>query len=129
MFYLSDLILFCLLLVILGIFIFISGYGKAFINFFSTKKSFEKLEIKNLNEVEKSIIYACKVAAYEAIFFVGIGTVYYYVNWIFIEAQDSKPKDKKSDPFSQLSARPHAFPCLIIFANTTFICYDIKNVY
>lgn len=82
LFYLSDLILFCLLLVILGIFIFISGYGKAFIKVFSTKKSFEKLEIKTLKEVEKSIIYACKVAAYEAIFFVGIGTGYYYVNWM-----------------------------------------------
>ena len=82
LFYASDLILFCLLVVILGVFIFISGYGKSFIKIFSSKNTFEKLEIKTLKEVEKSIIYACKVAAYEAIFFLCIGTVYYYVNWM-----------------------------------------------
>lgn len=82
LFFISDLILFLLLLVILGVFIFISGYGKPFIKIFTTKKSFNKLELKSLTDIEKSIIYASKVAAYEAIFFVGIGTVYYYVNWM-----------------------------------------------
>ncbi len=82
LFFISDLILFVLLLVILGAFIFISGYGKPFIKVFTTKKSFNKLELKSLTDIEKSIIYASKVAAYEAIFFVCIGTVYYYVNWM-----------------------------------------------
>lgn len=82
LFFRSDVILFVLLLVILGVFIFISGYGKPFIKVFTTKKSFNKLELKSLADIEKSIIYASKVAAYEAIFFVCIGTVYYYVNWM-----------------------------------------------
>lgn len=82
LFYLSDLILFALLLVILGVFIFIFGYGKPFIKIFTSKKSFNKLELKTLKDIEKSIVYASKVAAYEAIFFVCIGTVYYYVNWM-----------------------------------------------
>lgn len=81
-FYLADFILFALLLVILGVFIFISGYGKSFIKIFTSKKSFNKLELKTLKDIEKSIVYASKVAAYEAIFFVCIGTVYYYVNWM-----------------------------------------------
>ncbi len=81
-FYLADYILFGLLLVILGVFIFISGYGKSFIKIFTSKKSFNKLELKTLKDIEKSIVYASKVAAYEAIFFVCIGTVYYYVNWM-----------------------------------------------
>ncbi len=82
LFFISDLILFALLLVILGAFIFISGYGKPFIKIFTTKKSFNKLELKTLKDIEKSIVYASKVAAYEAIFFVCIGTIYYYVNWM-----------------------------------------------
>lgn len=82
LFYLSDIILFALLLAILGTFIFISGYGKPFIKIFTSKKSFNQLELKTLKDIEKSIVYACKVAAYEAIFFVCIGTVYYYVNWM-----------------------------------------------
>ncbi len=82
LFYLSDFILFGLLLVILGVFIFISGYGKSFIKIFTSKKSFNKLELRTLKDIEKSIVYASKVAAYEAIFFVCIGTVYYYVNWM-----------------------------------------------
>ena len=45
MFFISDLILFVLLLVILGVFIFISGYGKPFIKIFTSKKSFNKLEL------------------------------------------------------------------------------------
>lgn len=82
LFFISDLILFVLLLVILGVFIFIFGYGKPFIKIFTSKKSFNKLELKTLKDIEKSIVYASKVAAYEAIFFVCIGTVYYYVNWM-----------------------------------------------
>lgn len=82
LFYLSDLILFAILLVILGVFIFIFGYGKPFIKIFTSKKSFNTLELKTLKDIEKSIVYASKVAAYEAIFFVCIGTVYYYVNWM-----------------------------------------------
>ena len=85
LFYLSDLILFCLLIVILGIFIFLSGYGKAFVKIFSSKKTFNKLEVGTLKDIEKSILYASKVAAYEAIFFVCIGTVYYYVNLMNIQ--------------------------------------------
>lgn len=82
LFFISDLILFVLLLVILGVFIFILGYGKPFIKIFTSKKSFNKLELKTLKDIEKSIVYASKVAAYEAIFFACIGTVYYYVNWM-----------------------------------------------
>ena len=44
------------------------------------------MKLKNtlivVKDIEKSIVYASKVAAYEAIFFVCIGTVYYYVNWM-----------------------------------------------
>ena len=80
LFYIPDLILFALLLVILGVFIFIFGYGKPFIKIFTSKKSFNKLELKTLKDIEKSIVYASKVAFYELIFFICIGTVYYYVN-------------------------------------------------
>ena len=82
LFYPSDIILFGLLVVILGVFIFISGYGKVFVKIFSSRKNFRKLELGTLKEIEKSIVYASKVAVYEAIFFVCIGTVYFYVNWM-----------------------------------------------
>lgn len=36
---------------------------------------------------------------------IGIKLLVSGINWIFIDAQDSKPKDKKSDSFSQLSVR------------------------
>lgn len=85
LFYGPDLILFCLQIVILAVFIFISGYGKTFLRIFSLKNTFANFELKTLKDVEKSIIYASKVAAYEAIFFVCIGMVYYYVNWMNIQ--------------------------------------------
>ena len=73
LFYGPDLILFCLQIVILAVFIFISGYGKTFLRIFSLKNTFANFELKTLKDVEKSIIYASKVAAYEAIFFVWHG--------------------------------------------------------
>ena len=80
--YPSDAILLGLHIVILGVFIFISGYGNVFVKIFLPRKKFSKLELSTLKKIEKSIVYAAKVAAYEAIFFVCIGTVYYYVNWM-----------------------------------------------
>ena len=36
---------------------------------------------------------------------IGIKILVSGINWIFIDTPESKPKDKKSDPFSQLSVR------------------------
>lgn len=84
-FFPSDMFLLFLLVLILAGFIFISGYGKAFIKLFSTRKYFDTLELDTLKTIEKSITYASKAAVYEAVFFVCIGTVYYYVNWMNIQ--------------------------------------------
>jgi len=80
-FFSFNLLLFCLLSLILVFFIFISGFTKPFIKIFLTKKHFVKLELAELKQIENALVYTAKVALYEAIFFVCIGTTYYYVNW------------------------------------------------
>lgn len=85
LFYFSEILLLFLILVILAAFIFLSGYSKAFFKIFYTRKKFSALQLYQLKQIETSLDYASKIAAYEAIFFILIGTVFYYINWQHIQ--------------------------------------------
>ena len=82
LFFPSDMLLLSLILVMLGILVFASGHGRAFVRAFSTGKAFEVLGPGQLRKIDKALAFACKAAAYEALFLICIATVYYYVNWM-----------------------------------------------
>ena len=81
LFYFSENLLLFLLLVILTAFIFLSGYSKTFLKIFYTHKKIKTLQLSQLKKIETSLEYASKIVGYEAIFFILIGVVFYYVNW------------------------------------------------
>ncbi|MBP5157886.1 MAG: hypothetical protein ILP18_08465 [Treponema sp.] len=85
LFFPSDMLLLLLILVMLGILVFASGHGRAFVRAFCTGKAFEVLGPSQLRKIDKALAYACKAAAYEALFLVCIATVYYYVNWMNVQ--------------------------------------------
>lgn len=68
------------LILILGIMIFLSGYGKAFLKLFAGPKKIQNMELKELKDVELSVSYALKSLLYICAFFLLISGIYFYLN-------------------------------------------------
>ena len=64
-----DIYDFLAVLLTFVILIFLTGYGKAFLRVFSSKKKFQALELKELQETEYSLELSSKILLYGAAFF------------------------------------------------------------
>lgn len=69
------------LILILGIMIFLSGYGKAFLKIFTQAKKIQNMELKELKDVELSVSYAFKTLLYICSFYLLISGIYFYLNF------------------------------------------------
>lgn len=69
------------LILILGIMIFLSGYGKSFLKIFSRSGKIKSANLKELKDVELSISYALKSLLYVCSFFLLISGIYFYLNF------------------------------------------------
>ncbi|MCR4741442.1 MAG: hypothetical protein K5866_01015, partial [Treponema sp.] len=64
-----DIYDFLTVILTFAILIFLTGYGKAFLRVFSSKKMFAALELKELQQTEYSLDLASKILLYSAAFF------------------------------------------------------------
>lgn len=64
-----DIYDFLTVILTFAILIFLTGYGKAFLRIFSSKKKFAALELKELQETENSLAISSKILLYSAAFF------------------------------------------------------------
>ena len=64
-----DIYDFLTVILTFAILVFITGYGKAFLRIFSSKKKFQALELKELQETEYSLELSSKILLYGAAFF------------------------------------------------------------
>ena len=69
------------LILILGVMIFLSGYGKAFLTVFSEPKKIQNLGHKELKDVDLSISYTIKSLLYICSFFLLVSGIYFYLNF------------------------------------------------
>ncbi len=77
-----DICDFITVILTFAILIFLTGYGKAFLRIFSSKKKFQALELKELQETDYSLELSSKILLYGAAFFPIIYFIYIlYTVW------------------------------------------------
>ena len=69
------------ILLILALMIFLSGYGKAFIKVFQTKKKLKNISLSDLKKTEASLDFAFKVLGFICAFIMLISGIYFYLNF------------------------------------------------
>ena len=68
------------ILVILGMMIFLSGYGKSFVGLFSSSKKIKEMELSELKKMEKSLDFSFKALFFISCFFMLVSAIYLYLN-------------------------------------------------
>ena len=68
------------ILVILGMMIFLYGYGKSFVGLFSSSKKIKEMELSELKKMEKSLDFSFKALVFISCFFMLVSAIYLYLN-------------------------------------------------
>lgn len=68
-------------IIILALFIFISGYGKSFCRIFASPKKQKNASLQELKKTDEAISYAIKAVGYIGLFFLLTATSYFYINF------------------------------------------------
>ena len=101
-----DIYDFLAVILTFAILIFLTGYGKAFLRIFSSKKKFAALELKELQQTEYSLELSSKILLYSAAFF---PTMYFIYILFTVWDQDG----------SQYSLGPNS---AVLFLSVVYLC-------
>ena len=81
--FLFDIAEFLGIILILTLFVFLSGYGKSFCRVFSSPKKMQTFSLAELRESKLALDFTLRASVYVCLFFLIVGGMYFYLNFGF----------------------------------------------